>query len=111
SRDQGVLTKSYMYFGMAVRMAVDMGLNRNCSGWGLNPIQVEYRNRTWWYLYVYDRVQGSSYGRPYLIQDQDCGAEKPKPDPLARNPAQDQEDVEHMVNLIHLSALLGRVMN
>ncbi|KAF9347831.1 hypothetical protein BGX26_000711, partial [Mortierella sp. AD094] len=111
SKNQSVFTKSFMYVGMAVRMAMDMGLNRDCSGWGLDPIMAEYRNRTWWYLYVYDRAQGSCYGRPYLIQDQDCGAEKPKPDPLSQSPEQDMVDVEHQLQLIHIFTLLGRVMS
>lgn len=111
SKNPNVYTKSYVYVGMAFRMAISMGLNRNCSGWGLDPTQVEYRNRTWWYLYVYDRRQGSSYGRPFQIQDQDCMADKPKPDPLARDPDQDKEVVEHFLNVIHLSILLGRVVN
>ncbi|KAF9157812.1 hypothetical protein BGX20_003718, partial [Mortierella sp. AD010] len=111
SKNQTFFTKSFMYVGMAVRMAMDMGLNRDCSGWGLDPIMVEYRNRTWWYLYVYDRAQGSCYGRPYLIQDQDCGAEKPKPDPWSRNPEQDMVDVEHQLQLIHIFKILGRVMS
>ncbi|KAG0327794.1 hypothetical protein BG000_000797 [Podila horticola] len=110
SKNQNVYTKSFMYIGMAVRMAMDMGLNRSCTGWGLEPIQMEYRNRTWWYLYVYDRAQSSCYGRPYLIQDHDCGASKPQPDPLAKNVEQDQADVEHLLHLIQLSTLLGRVI-
>ncbi|KAF9354863.1 hypothetical protein BGX34_010774 [Mortierella sp. NVP85] len=110
-KNQSFITKSFIYIGMAIRMAMSMGLNRNCSGWGLDPIQVEYRNRTWWYLYVYDRAQGSCYGRPFLIRDQDCGADKPKPDPLARNPDQDSADVGHFLSLIRLSILLGRVVN
>ncbi|CAO3567014.1 unnamed protein product [Mortierella alpina] len=111
SKNQKLATKAFMYVGMAIRMAMDMGLNRNTTAWGLDPVQIEYRNRTWWYLYVYDRAQGSMYGRPYMIQDLDCAAEKPKPDPLAKKAAQDQVDVEHLLNLIHLSTLLGRVMN
>lgn len=111
SKNQKLATKAFMYVGMAIRMAMDMGLNRNTSGWGLDPVQIEYRNRTWWYLYVYDRAQGSMYGRPYMIQDLDCAAEKPKPDPLAKKAVQDQVDVEYLLNLIHLSTLLGRVMN
>ncbi|KAI8606170.1 transcription factor domain-containing protein, partial [Dissophora ornata] len=77
TKNQTFLTKSFMYIGMAVRMALDMGLNRDCSGWGLGPPQVEYRNRTWWCLYVLDRAQGSINGRPFLIQDHDCAAGKP----------------------------------
>ncbi|KAF9203256.1 hypothetical protein BGZ49_006624, partial [Haplosporangium sp. Z 27] len=111
SKNQGVFTKSFMYIGMAVRMAMDMGLNRNCSGWGLDPIMVEYRNRTWWFLYVYDRAQSSCYGRPYLIQDQDCGADKPKPDPSSRDPEQDLMDLELFTNAIPIFTVLGRVMS
>ncbi|KAG0222135.1 hypothetical protein BGX31_009322, partial [Mortierella sp. GBA43] len=113
TKNQAMNTKSFIYIGMAIRMAMAMGLNRNCSGWGLegSTQQGEYRNRTWWYLYVYDRMQGACYGRPFLIHDQDCGADKPKPDPLARNPDQDKVNVEHFVHLVHLSTLLGRVVN
>ncbi|KAF9985977.1 hypothetical protein BGZ65_009237 [Modicella reniformis] len=117
SKNRSLWTKSIAYVAMAIRMAMEMGLNRNCSGWGLDPIQVEYRNRTWWYFYVYDRRQGACYGRPLMIQDQDCAADLPKHDPslaawaAARNPAQDKIDVEYFLNLIHLSTLLGRVMN
>jgi hypothetical protein len=46
---------SYVYHGMAMKMAIASGLHRKTSGGDLDPIVIEVRNRLWWSLYVSER--------------------------------------------------------
>lgn len=46
---------SYVYHGMAMKMAIASGLHRKTSDGKLAPIVVEVRNRLWWSLYVSER--------------------------------------------------------
>ncbi|KAF9579350.1 hypothetical protein BGW38_004431 [Lunasporangiospora selenospora] len=110
NRQPGDVSKSYVYIGMAIRLAHDMGLNRDSSGWGLHPTQVEYRHRTWWYLYVYDRFIGVSMGRPFLIQDHDCETPRPSIDPRAKDAELDRHQVEYFCHLIQLCSIIGSIM-
>lgn len=51
---------SYLYLGIAMRMAIASGLHRVTTAARLDERMVEVRNRLWWSLYCIDR-----YGYPY----------------------------------------------
>ncbi|KAI8376395.1 fungal-specific transcription factor domain-containing protein [Radiomyces spectabilis] len=65
---------------MAIRMALELGLNKEeeaedgftqpqpAEKW----LQQEYRRRTFWSIFVLDRIQSAATGRPMFLQDEDC---------------------------------------
>jgi hypothetical protein len=46
---------SYVYHGIALKMAISAGLHRSISGASLNARLVAVRNRLWWSLYISER--------------------------------------------------------
>ncbi|ORZ27793.1 fungal-specific transcription factor domain-domain-containing protein [Lobosporangium transversale] len=66
--------RAWLYVGMAIRMAQDLGLNKEPSEqeYNRNRLQCELRKRTWWSLYVVDRLICAGLGRPLTIMHKDC---------------------------------------
>ncbi|KAI1306972.1 hypothetical protein EDD11_004648 [Mortierella claussenii] len=66
--------RAWLYVGMAIRMAQDLGLNKEPSEQELNRnrLQCELRKRTWWSLYIIDRLICAGLGRPLTITRKDC---------------------------------------
>lgn len=54
----------YNYLGLAVRMAMGMGLHKNAAHAELTLFTRELRKRIWWCLYIFDVGQTITYGRP-----------------------------------------------
>ncbi|KAJ5612215.1 hypothetical protein N7510_005409 [Penicillium lagena] len=69
---------SYVYHGMAMKMAIASGLHRKTSGGDLDPIDIEVRNRLWWSLYVSERRLSIILDRPETIKEEDI--DTPFPD-------------------------------
>lgn len=57
----------YNYLGMAVRMAMGLGIHKNIDDSGIPLFDQELRRRVWWCLYVFDCGQTITYGRPLGI--------------------------------------------
>lgn len=55
----------YNYLGLAVRMAMGLGLHKQSTEESL--LNREIRNRVWWCLYIFDCGQTITYGRPLGI--------------------------------------------
>lgn len=57
--------KAWLNIGMAIRMAQDLGLNKEPSEQekSRNPLLCEIRKRTWWSCYVLDRFVGQGLSR------------------------------------------------
>ncbi|KAI8605449.1 fungal-specific transcription factor domain-containing protein, partial [Dissophora ornata] len=72
--------RAWLYVGMAIRMAQDLGLNREPSESELtrNRLQCELRKRTWWSLFVVERLVCAGLGRPLTITHKDCEAGFPQ---------------------------------
>lgn len=56
--------------GLVIRSAMALGLHSDSSGRGLDPIQQEYRRRTWVVIYCLDKVLSTAFGRPASIPDE-----------------------------------------
>ncbi|KIL88218.1 transcription factor [Fusarium avenaceum] len=56
--------------GLVIRSAMALGLHSDSSGKGLDPIQQEYRRRTWVVIYCLDKVLSTAFGRPASIPDE-----------------------------------------
>ncbi|KAJ2592303.1 hypothetical protein H4R99_006451, partial [Coemansia sp. RSA 1722] len=74
--EQGTMsTRSWLYSGMAIRKAYDMGLHRDV-GVSKNNIksvvsatEAEIRQRAWWGCYIMDIMVSATLGRPTSIRD------------------------------------------
>lgn len=59
----------YKTVGMAMRMAVELGLNQDLS-WGEgDPLTVDTRRRVFWSAYALDRHIGTIFGKPFCLED------------------------------------------
>jgi hypothetical protein len=54
----------YNYGGVALRMAISLGLHKEFQGWQATPFKKEIRRRVWWSLCVLDVGATVTYGRP-----------------------------------------------
>lgn len=57
------------YLGLAVRMALSLGLHREFPEWKISLLQREMRRRVWWGLYIFDSGASITFGRPVLLPD------------------------------------------
>ncbi|CAJ2509329.1 Uu.00g143550.m01.CDS01 [Anthostomella pinea] len=67
--------------GLAVRMALSLGLHREFPSWGISLFQREMRRRVWWGLYLFDSGAATTFGRPILL------------------PGREAMDVHHVLNV------------
>lgn len=54
----------YNYLGLALRMAMGLGLHKEFPGWDIKPLQMEIRRRVWWTLFVFDIGATITFSRP-----------------------------------------------
>ena len=55
--------------GLAVRMAISLGLHRELPNWKISLLQREMRRRVWWGLFIFDSGASLTFGRPGLLLD------------------------------------------
>ncbi|KAK4510412.1 uncharacterized protein ATC70_004842 [Mucor velutinosus] len=72
-------TSHWFITGMAIRMAQDLGLHRDCSKWLIPDYEIELRKRIWYGAYLMDRWVAAELGRPISIIDNEFDAELPTP--------------------------------
>lgn len=75
---------AFLYIGMALRMAISLGLHQEVSSFpspeGFPPLDEatrEHRRRVWWSIYSLDRILSVKSGNPLTIQDEDIGVNLP----------------------------------
>ncbi|CAG8688743.1 22108_t:CDS:2 [Gigaspora rosea] len=76
----GRVTRSWIYTGMAARMAQSLGLHRNnekCYPIVLSHGEKEEQRRVFWGCYVLDRIPSVHFGRPLAIDEKDVDAAHP----------------------------------
>lgn len=59
------------FLGLAVRMALSLGLNREMPKWNISLLQREMRRRVWWGLFIFDSGASLTFGRPSLLPERD----------------------------------------
>ncbi|KAF5388613.1 hypothetical protein D9757_004721 [Collybiopsis confluens] len=80
----GSMEQGWIYIGMAIRMAVDLGLHRNSDQWkhhGHNLFskdEVQTRRQIWWCCCLGDRYGSTYMGRPIVIRDEDFDTPLPE---------------------------------
>ncbi|KAK9719858.1 hypothetical protein K7432_004516 [Basidiobolus ranarum] len=114
--------KSWVYSGMAIRLAEDLGLHRNPDRWQIKTLShalKEARKRTWWSCYIMDRNASACMGRPLCIDDRHCDTSLPQLDNtvLTENSPEHEESVNSgirmdvFVEVTKLHEIIGRIMN
>ncbi|CAG8461387.1 10174_t:CDS:2 [Ambispora gerdemannii] len=101
-------SRTWIYTGLAIRIAQDMGLHRDSAKWSLDETQTEVRKRVWWSCYMSDRFISAGLGRPMNINESDCDVPFPTPGAL---PTDEPGSVDAWVRTIKLTQILGRVLS
>ena len=57
------------YLGVAVRMALSLGLHRELPEWNISLLQREMRRRIWWGLFIFDSGASVTFGRAVLLPE------------------------------------------
>ncbi|PGH01944.1 hypothetical protein AJ79_07775 [Helicocarpus griseus UAMH5409] len=57
------------YLGLAIRMALSLGLHKEFPEWNISPLQREMRRRVWWGTFIFDSGASITFGRPILLPD------------------------------------------
>lgn len=81
----GAMAESWLYTGMAIRMAQDMGLFRDADKWFMPVKKFSYedkqiRKRVWWACVNMDKYVSTYIGRPMMIFERDYDATFPSTD-------------------------------
>jgi proline utilization trans-activator len=70
---------AFLYIGLALRMAISLGLHQEVSDPNLDRVAREHRRRVWWSVYSMDRILCVKSGNPITIADEDIGVSLPSP--------------------------------
>ncbi|EKM56762.1 uncharacterized protein PHACADRAFT_254069 [Phanerochaete carnosa HHB-10118-sp] len=79
----GAMAQAWVYIGMAVRMAQDLGLHKNADKWSnvgkvlFTDTQLQERRRIWYGCVVLDKYISAYIGRPVAIFENDFDTELP----------------------------------
>ncbi|KAK1239419.1 hypothetical protein MKX07_008907 [Trichoderma sp. CBMAI-0711] len=73
--EMNLKSAAWNWLGNAVRVGQDLGLYIDTETWPV--IEGEMRRRTWWAIYILDRVMATEMGHPFLIDDADCSVALP----------------------------------
>ncbi|CAK7213891.1 Transcriptional activator [Sporothrix curviconia] len=69
---------AYLHIGLALRMAVNLGLHQESStSLKLSEADREHRRRVFWSIYSLDRILSLKSGHPVAILDEDIGVNMP----------------------------------
>lgn len=68
---------AFLYIGMALRMAITLGLHQETWPPELDDAAKEHRRRVWWSVYSLDRIHSVKSGNPITIHDEDVGVALP----------------------------------
>ncbi|KAI0382185.1 fungal-specific transcription factor domain-containing protein [Hypomontagnella monticulosa] len=70
---------AYLYIGIALRMAITLGLHQEVSDQEISSFAREHRRRVWWSTYSMERLLCVTSGHPISIQDEDIDVLPPSP--------------------------------
>lgn len=54
----------YNYLGLALHMAIGLGLHKEFRDWDISPLNMEIRRRVWWSIFVFNIGAAVTFGRP-----------------------------------------------
>ncbi|KAL4751396.1 hypothetical protein BDW72DRAFT_203102 [Aspergillus terricola var. indicus] len=107
----GRIRTAYCYSGIAMRLALSLGMHRSAARHTtLTPVERESRRRTWWVLYFFDRFSASKLGQPIAVRDEDIDVEMPSMDGLTREEMVEFLDPRNLVINIKLGRIIGNIL-
>jgi hypothetical protein len=86
--------QSWNNHGLAIRSAMALGLHSPSTGNSVDPVQVEYRRRTWVVIYCLDKVLSVAFGRPAGVPDEQVVVREPTWGPPSASPDATHHDVD-----------------
>ncbi|KAG9321448.1 hypothetical protein KVV02_000320 [Mortierella alpina] len=98
----------FMYVGMAIRMAQEMGLNRQLDAKRSRETddrEIQIRKTIWWSCYQADRWTSAALGKPMVISDVDCLVDYP-----ASVNDDDRFHIQAFCHMTDLAKILGKVI-
>ncbi|ORX49825.1 hypothetical protein DM01DRAFT_1325367 [Hesseltinella vesiculosa] len=101
--------RGWLYSGMAIRMAQNLGLHRDCSNWHLTDVEKEERKRAFYCCFLADRLSSAMHGRSPLIDERDVDSPLPSHVDQRHDVGADVH-LDEFHNLIKLCSLLGDVL-
>lgn len=86
------MAQAWVYIGMAVRMAQDLGMHRSADNWAraglggrlFSEWELQERKRIWYSCIVMDKYVSTYIGRPVAIFDRDYDTQLPGEDEVGR---------------------------
>lgn len=72
---------AFLYIGLAIRMAISLGLHQEVDDPMVDTVEREHRRRVWWSVYSMDRIISVKSGNPISIHDEDIDVRWPNPMP------------------------------
>ncbi|GAB1197681.1 hypothetical protein APSETT444_006983 [Aspergillus pseudonomiae] len=110
SNSLGRIRSAYSYSGIAMRLALSLGLHRSGSApTTASAVELESRRRTWWMLYYFERMSASKLGLPITLRDEDIDVELPSMDGLTDEEQQEFADPAHMCANVKLARITGNI--
>lgn len=106
----GRVKSAYTYSGIALRMALGLGLHRSLPTDNLlSPVEREHRKRVWWTLYTLDRLCSSNLGYPVLVSDAVIDVELPTNNGLDGAELEEFSDPSHLIANVKLARITGQI--
>jgi len=95
---------AYLYIGLALRMAISLGLHQEVLDQEMDAYERERRRRLWWSTYSLERLLCVTSGHPISISDDDIDVMLPSP-----VDGEDPKRAAVLRNYTLLSRILGRI--
>ncbi|CAG8640506.1 574_t:CDS:2, partial [Diversispora eburnea] len=90
-------SRIWMFIGMAVRMSLDLSLNRDCSKLNISKVEKAVRTRVFWCVMNSEVIACASFGKPIPIYDYNTK--------FPYEIEEDGEESQDVINFIHLTKL------
>ncbi|KAL4241803.1 Transcriptional Regulatory Element [Abortiporus biennis] len=83
----GSMEQAWIFTGMAARMAIDLGMNRDADQWKnasgqhlFSPAERQIRKQIWWSCCIADKLSAVWLGRPVIFREGDFDTPQPDSD-------------------------------
>ncbi|KAJ5125142.1 hypothetical protein N7526_007319 [Penicillium atrosanguineum] len=96
---------AFLYIGLALRMAISLGLHQEVSDPSISETDRNRRRRAWWSVYSLDRLLSVKSGNPITIHDEDIGTSPATIDGSTSDPWPSIV----LTHYTQLSRILGRI--
>lgn len=105
----GERNASWMFLGAASRMAVALGMHREGTNAGFDPIERNIRKRVWWTTYIFEKLLSAMLGRPSNIDDREVSVSLPE-ESMFDSGDTPPDYTAHFLSLIRLLERVKRIM-